>query len=158
MKLVDCGLVALLWSYGVIWSPRWLLPAIQSPAKNKSHTTGCLSTRQFNLYNKSDGDSNEIQRTRLPKLHSLSFAYLSILLTTCNWRRGLIWHPPHKLHSISCYCSSLAALLLILSLAALLLITWLQLQVQTIERFESTLWHPSNHSKQQTSNNMMLLA
>ena len=53
MKLVDFGLVALLWSYGVICSPRWQLPAIQSPVKNKFPTTGCLSTWQFNLYNKS---------------------------------------------------------------------------------------------------------
>ena len=26
----------------------------------------------FNLYNRSDGDLSEIQRTRLPKLHSLT--------------------------------------------------------------------------------------
>ena len=91
---INFGSVALLLSYGVICSTRWLLPAIQNPAKNKSPTTGCLSTWQFNLYNKSDGDRSEIQRTRLPKLHSLSFAYLSISRTACNWRRGLIWHPP----------------------------------------------------------------
>ena len=56
-------------------------------------TTGCLSTWQFNLYNKSYGDLSEIQRMRLPKLHSLSFAYLSIPQTACNWRHNLIWHP-----------------------------------------------------------------
>ena len=78
MKLVNFGLIALLSSYGMICSPRRLLPAIQSPAKNKSLTAGCLSTWQFNLYNKSDGDLSETRRTRLPKLHSLSFAYLSI--------------------------------------------------------------------------------
>ena len=72
MKLVNFGLVALLSSYGMICSPRQLLPAIQSPAKNKIPTTGCLSTWQFNLYNKSDGDQSEIQRTRLPKLCSLN--------------------------------------------------------------------------------------
>ena len=94
MRLVDFGLVALLSIHGMICSPRWLLPAIQSPAKNKSLTPGCLSTWQFNLYNKSDGDQSEIRRTRLPKLHSLSFAYLSITRTMCNWRRSLIWHPP----------------------------------------------------------------
>ena len=94
MKLVNFGLVALLLSYGVICSSRRLLPAIQSPAKNKFFTAGCLSTWQFNLYNKSDGDLSEIQRTRLPKLHSLSFAYLSIPRTACNWRHDLIWCPP----------------------------------------------------------------
>ena len=39
MRLVNFGLVALLSSYmyGMICSPRWRLPAIQSPAKT---TTG----------------------------------------------------------------------------------------------------------------------
>ena len=97
MKLVNFGLVALLLSYGMIYSPRRLLPAIQSSAKNKSLTASCLSTWQFNLYNKSDGDQSETRRTRLPKLHSLSFAYLSISRTACNWRRGLIWHPPPQI-------------------------------------------------------------
>ena len=98
IKLVNFGSVALLSSYGVICSPRRLLPAIQSPAKNKSLTTGCLSTWQFNLYNNSDGHPSEIWRTRLPKLHSLSFAYLSITRTMCdNWRHGLIWHPPMQI-------------------------------------------------------------
>ena len=62
MKLVNFGLVhvALLSNYGMIYSPRWLLPAIQSSAKNKSLTAGCLSTGQFNLYNKSDGSPSEI--------------------------------------------------------------------------------------------------
>ena len=69
MKLVDFELVGLLSSYGAVCSPRQQLPAIQSPAKNKFPTTGCLSTWQFNLYNKSDGDQSELQRTRLPKLH-----------------------------------------------------------------------------------------
>ena len=41
------GLVALLLSYGLICSPQRLLPAIQSPAKNKFPTTGCLSTWTF---------------------------------------------------------------------------------------------------------------
>ena len=72
LSLVNFGLETLLSSYGVICSPWQLLPAVQSPAKNKSFTTGCLSTWQFNLYNKSYGDQSEIQRTRLPKLHSLS--------------------------------------------------------------------------------------
>ena len=90
-KLVDFG---LLLSYGMISSAWQLLPAIQSPAKNKSLTAGCLSTWQFNLYNKSDSDLSEIWRARLPKLHSLSFAYLTISRMACNWRRGLIWHPP----------------------------------------------------------------
>ena len=84
MKLVDFGLVALLWSYGVICSPRWLLPAIQSPAKNKSPTTGCLSTWQFNLYNESDFDSSEIQRMRLPKLHSLSLRHVQMKARPAN--------------------------------------------------------------------------
>ena len=97
IKLMDFWLVALLSSYGMICSPRQRLPAIQSPVKNKFPTTGCLSTWQFNLYNKSDGDLSEIRRTRLPKLHSLSFAYLSITRTACNWRRGLIWHPPMQI-------------------------------------------------------------
>ena len=47
MKLVDFGLVAFiveLHVYGVIRSPRRWLPAIQSPAKNKLPTAGCLST------------------------------------------------------------------------------------------------------------------
>ena len=74
IKLVNFGLVALLSSYGMICSPWRMLPAVQTPAKNKSLTAGCLSTWQFNLYNNSNGDSSEIQRTRLPKLHSLSFA------------------------------------------------------------------------------------
>ena len=104
MKSVNFGLVALLSSYGMICSPRRLLPAIQSPAKNKSLTAGCLSTWQFNLYNKSDGDLSEIQRMRLAKLHSLSFAYLSITQTTCNWRRSLIWHPPLQITYISISC------------------------------------------------------
>ena len=47
---------------------------------------------------------------RLPKLHSLLVAYLSISYTECNWMRGLILAPTHaKLccgsHSISWYCS-----------------------------------------------------
>ena len=67
-------------------SPRLLLPAIQKPGKNKSLTTGCLSTSQFNLYNKSDGDQSEIQRMRLPKLHNLSFAYHNIPWTACSSR------------------------------------------------------------------------
>ena len=105
MKLVDFGLVSLLLSYGMICSPQRLLPAIQSPVKNKSLTSGCLSTWQFNLYNKSNDDLSEILRTGLPKLHCLSFSYLNITRTMCNWRRGLIWHHPCRLHSISCYCS-----------------------------------------------------
>ena len=57
IKLVNFGLVALLSSYGVICCSPWrLLPAIQSQAKNKSPTTGCLSKWHFNLYNKPDGD------------------------------------------------------------------------------------------------------
>ena len=56
IELVNFWLGALLSSYGMICLPRLLLPAIQSPEKNKSPTTGCLSTWQFNLYNKSDGD------------------------------------------------------------------------------------------------------
>ena len=60
IELVNFWLGALLSSYGIICLPRLLLPAIQSLAKNKSPTTGCLSTWQFNLYNKSDGDLNEI--------------------------------------------------------------------------------------------------
>ena len=71
IKLVNFESVALLSSYGMICSPRRLLPAIQSPVKNKSLTAGCLSTWQFNLYNNSDGDPSEIRRMRLPKLHSL---------------------------------------------------------------------------------------
>ena len=72
MKLVNFGLVALLSSYmyGMIYSPQRLLPAIQSSERNKSLTAGCLSTGQFNLYNKSDGNPSEIWRTRLPKLHT----------------------------------------------------------------------------------------
>ena len=65
--------------------------AIQSPTKNKFPTTGCLSTWQFNLYNKSVGDQSENQRMRLPKLNSLSCAYRD---SVRNWRHGLIWHPP----------------------------------------------------------------
>ena len=45
MKLVDFGIVALLLSYGVIYSPRWLLPAIQSSASNKIPTTGYLTVQ-----------------------------------------------------------------------------------------------------------------
>ena len=97
MKLVNFGLVALLLSYGMIYSPWRQLPAIQSSAKSKSHTAGCLSTGQFNLYNESDDNPSEIRRTRLPKLHSLSFSYLSITQTACNWRCGLIWHPPPQI-------------------------------------------------------------
>ena len=63
---------ASFFSYGMICSPRHLLPAIQSPARNKSPTTGCLSTWQVNLHNKSGGDLSEIKKTRPPKLHSLS--------------------------------------------------------------------------------------
>ena len=44
MELVNFGLVALLSSYGMICSPQWLLPVIQSPTKYKSPTAGCLST------------------------------------------------------------------------------------------------------------------
>ena len=80
--------------YSMICSPWQLLPRIQSPVKNQSPITGCLSTWQFNLYNKSDSDLSEIQRMRVPKLHSLSFVYISIPRTMCNWRQhGLIWHP-----------------------------------------------------------------
>ena len=68
IELVNFGLETSLSSYGVICSPWRLLPAVQSPAKNKSLTTGCLSTWQFNLYSKSDDDQSE---TRLPKLHSI---------------------------------------------------------------------------------------
>ena len=117
MKSVNFGLVALLSSYGIIFSPRRLLPAIQSLAKNKFLTAGCLSRWQFNLYNNSDGDLSESQRTTLPKLHSLSFAYLSITWTAYNWRRGLIWHaPPQITFSVTVLCVNrcLAALLLIL--------------------------------------------
>ena len=71
IELMNFGLETLLLSYGMICSPWQLLPAVQSPAKNKSLTTGWLSTWQFNLYNKSDGNQSEIQRTRLPKLHCL---------------------------------------------------------------------------------------
>ena len=55
-----------------------------------------LSTWQFNLYSISDilQQSSEIQRRRLLKLHSRSFAYLSILQTAYNLRCSLIWHPP----------------------------------------------------------------
>ena len=35
------------------------------------------------MYNKSHSDLSETQRTRLPKLHSLSFAYLGIPWTIC---------------------------------------------------------------------------
>ena len=93
VKLVDFGLVALLSSYGVICSPRQLLPAIQSLVKNKFSTTGCLSTRQFNLY-KSDGNSSEIQRTRLSIKATQPKFRLPQHTTACNWRRSLIWHPP----------------------------------------------------------------
>ena len=78
MCLTQCYLEIEFWirdfllsSYGVICSPWRLLPAVQSPAKNKSLTTGCLSTWQFNLYNKSGGTRSEIQRMRLPKLRCL---------------------------------------------------------------------------------------
>ena len=57
---------------GVKRSPRQLLPAINSWAKIKLPTADYFSTWQFDLYNKSDGNQSEIQRTRLPKLHSLT--------------------------------------------------------------------------------------
>ena len=50
----DFWFKALLSTYGV------LLPAIQSPEKNRSLTAGCLSTWQFNVYKKSDADLSEI--------------------------------------------------------------------------------------------------
>ena len=91
IELVNFGLETLL---SMICSPWRLFPAVQSPAKDKSLITGCLSTWQFNLYNNPDGDQSEIQRTRLPKLHSLSC--LPQHTTDCvhSWRQGLIWHPP----------------------------------------------------------------
>ena len=90
IELVNFGLEALLLSYGVICSPWRLLPAVQSPAKNKSVTTGCLSTWQFNLYNKSDGDQSEIQENETAKATQPTSAYHGP-------REGaarLIWHPP----------------------------------------------------------------
>ena len=42
IELVNFGLETLLSSYGVICSPWRLLPAVQSPAKSKSLTTGLL--------------------------------------------------------------------------------------------------------------------
>ena len=96
VKLVDFGLVALLSSYGVICSPQQLLPAIQGLVKNKFSTTGCLSTRQFDLYKKSDGNSSEIQRTRLTikATQPICKFRLPQHTTACNRRHSLIWHPP----------------------------------------------------------------
>ena len=77
--------------------------------------TGCLSTRQFNLYNKSDGNTSEIQRLRLPKLHSL------VLLVSCpppfSTHCKKVWSPTSKflalvtIHQISshmCDCHTIA--------------------------------------------------
>ena len=41
-------------------------------SEDKLPTADYFSTRQFNLYKKSDGDLSEIQRIRLPKLYSLT--------------------------------------------------------------------------------------
>ena len=72
IELVNFGLEALMLSYGMIYSPWKLLLAIQSPAKKKSLTTGCLLTWQFNLYRKSDSDQsnpeNENAKATQPKL------------------------------------------------------------------------------------------
>ena len=93
-EMVNFGLETLLSSYGVICSPWVMMVVASSPESSEEQipVTGCLSTWQFNLYNKSDGDQSEIQRTRLPKTMQPNWvAFLSI---SRNWRRGLIWHPP----------------------------------------------------------------
>ena len=89
MKLVNFGLVALMSSYGMICSPRWQLPAIQSPAKDKFPTTGCLST----IYT-----TNQMA-TRVKSRERDCQNYAALTWTACNWRRSLIWHPPHRLHA-----------------------------------------------------------
>ena len=112
----------------MICSPRWLLPAIQSPTKNKFPTTGCLSTRQFKSVQQIR--RRLIQRTRLPKLQFCLPQH-----TTC--RHRIIWYPPTspcRLHSISVLSYSCLAALL--SLPALLLITCLQLQTTVACNFK----------------------
>ena len=50
----------------VMWfhdfSPKHLLPVIQSPMKNKLPTADFLFKREFNLYNKSDGDQSTLNQ------------------------------------------------------------------------------------------------
>ena len=65
------------------------------------------STWQFNLYNKSDSNSIEIYRQmRLPKLHSVSFAYLSKQCTTYMYHMQLKAQPNlAPTHAWTCTCT-----------------------------------------------------
>ena len=57
-----------------------LMPVASNPGSSKkTNSHNRLLINMIALYNKSDGDLTEIQRKRLPKLHSLSFAYLSMM-------------------------------------------------------------------------------
>ena len=59
-------------SYGMVYSPRQLFPAIRSQAKTNFPITDYLSTCLFHPYNKSSSELSETQRMRLPKLRSLT--------------------------------------------------------------------------------------
>ena len=76
-----------------LWHDLLTLTAVaSSPAKNKSLTTGCLSTWQFNLYNKSDSNQSEIQRTRLPKLHCVPQHIMDrVQLKVWSWMQLKVW-------------------------------------------------------------------
>ena len=102
------------WHYNIrdLWSDLLTLMAVASNPESSEEQISCLSTWQFNLYSKSDilQRPSEIQRRRLLKLHSQSFANLSMHTTDCMQFKAQPNLAPTLTRlscsyiTISCYC------------------------------------------------------